>query len=29
MLTTFTLRAGALLWDWKLPIFPAKGLDDD
>lgn len=29
MLTTFTLRAGALLWDWKLPIFPAKGSDDD
>ncbi|EDY83302.1 UPF0126 domain protein [Verrucomicrobiia bacterium DG1235] len=29
MLTTFTLRAGALLWDWKLPIFPAKGSDNE
>ncbi len=27
--TTFGLRAGSLLWDWKLPIFPAKGTGDD
>ena len=29
MATTFILRAGALIWDWKLPIFPANGSDDD
>lgn len=29
MATTFGLRAGALLWDWKLPIFPVKEAGDN
>lgn len=29
MATTFGLRAGALIWDWKLPIFPAKDSGQD
>lgn len=29
MVATFTLRAGALIWDWKLPIFPAHNTGDE
>ncbi|MDQ8201789.1 trimeric intracellular cation channel family protein [Pelagicoccus sp. SDUM812003] len=29
MAATFTLRAGALLWDWKLPIYPTNAEHGD